>query len=200
MRFSFAAAAAVLLPALAMAEDLLFIDSLEHQEYSEAIGTLGLTAKVVTEAEWRAMTTADFAAFKAIVIADPSCGSVSSIQFLDDTKATWSPAVLGNMVLIGMFIRLYVGGVGVGEFRRERLPYFLEGKMRLLTWDIADRHGPKFPFWHWRRAEPHRQRYQVRCRRYLDRRPNSPHWSLLRSIMLLHQRRLGHRERAIDVR
>ncbi|KAH0555803.1 hypothetical protein GP486_006253 [Trichoglossum hirsutum] len=101
MKFSVtAAAAALLLPALAAAEDLLFIDSLEFSEYSEAIGTLGMTAKAVSEADWRAMSTADFAAFKAIVIADPSCGGLSQIQFLDDTKATWSPAVLGNMVLI----------------------------------------------------------------------------------------------------
>ena len=55
------------LAACVVAEDLLFIDSLQDKEYDEAIA-LGYTAKVVTETEWRAMTTADFAAFKAIVI------------------------------------------------------------------------------------------------------------------------------------
>lgn len=100
--FTAAAAAAALLLAPALAEDLLFIDSLEFQEYNEAITTLGMTAKAVSESEWRAMTTADFAKYKAIVIADPSCGSLSDIQFLDDTKTVWSPAVLGNMILIGM--------------------------------------------------------------------------------------------------
>lgn len=48
------------------------------------------------------MTTADFAKYKAIVIPDCLCNtSLSTIQFLDDTKRVWSPAVTGNMVLIG---------------------------------------------------------------------------------------------------
>ena len=48
------------------------------------------------------MTTADFAKYKAIVIPDPSCNaSLETIQFLDDTKKIWSPAVSGNMVIIG---------------------------------------------------------------------------------------------------
>jgi cysteine-rich repeat protein len=89
------------LAACVVAEDLLFIDSLQDKEYDEAIA-LGYTAKVVTETEWRAMTTADFAAFKAIVISDPECGDISQIKFLEDTKAVWSPAILGNMILIGI--------------------------------------------------------------------------------------------------
>jgi hypothetical protein len=47
------------------------------------------------------MTTADFAKYKAIIIPDPNCGSEDKIDFLKDTKAAWSPAVLGNMILIG---------------------------------------------------------------------------------------------------
>ncbi len=37
------------LAASVLAEDVLFVDQFEYEEYSEAIGTLGLTAKVVTE-------------------------------------------------------------------------------------------------------------------------------------------------------
>lgn len=51
------------------------------------------------------MTTAEFAAFKAIVIADPDCStSPSDVQFLTDTKNTWGPAVQGNIVVIGKII------------------------------------------------------------------------------------------------
>ncbi|CZR67440.1 related to glucan 1,4-alpha-glucosidase [Phialocephala subalpina] len=86
----------------ALAEDLLFVDVFEYEEYNEAITTLGMTAKVVTETDWRAMTTADFASYKAIVLADPSCSSDPTIlEFLVDTKDVWGPAVEGNMVLIG---------------------------------------------------------------------------------------------------
>ncbi|KAH8896575.1 hypothetical protein GQ53DRAFT_889812 [Thozetella sp. PMI_491] len=104
------AALAMSAAALVLAEDLLFIDSLEYVEYSEATTKLGYSAKVVTEAEWRAMTTADFAKFKAIVISDPYCGgSTAEIQFLDDTKAVWSPAIGGNIVLIGTDPSLHSG-------------------------------------------------------------------------------------------
>jgi hypothetical protein len=49
------------------------------------------------------MTTTDFAAFKAIVIADPNCATdPTDLAFLHDTNTVWGPAVQGNIVLIGM--------------------------------------------------------------------------------------------------
>jgi hypothetical protein len=97
------------LAATALAEDLLFVDTFEYDEYFEATTTLGMTAKVVSVADWATMSTADFAAFKAIVIADPDCSSDPSIlQFLVDSKNTWGPAVQGNMVIIGKTIEAYV--------------------------------------------------------------------------------------------
>jgi cysteine-rich repeat protein len=48
------------------------------------------------------MSTADFASYKAIVLADPSCsGDPTILKFLTETKNTWGPAVQGNMILIG---------------------------------------------------------------------------------------------------
>ncbi|ESZ89616.1 hypothetical protein SBOR_10000 [Sclerotinia borealis F-4128] len=86
----------------ALAEDLLFVDTFEFKEFAEATSALGYTTKVVSEAQWKTMTTAEFAAFKAIVIADPDCStSPSDVQFLTDTKNTWGPAVQGNIVVIG---------------------------------------------------------------------------------------------------
>ncbi|RAL58647.1 hypothetical protein DID88_003011 [Monilinia fructigena] len=84
------------------AEDLLFVDTFEFKEFAEATSALGFTTKVVSEAQWKTMTAAEFAAFKAIVIADPDCStSPSDVQFLTDTKNTWGPAVQGNIVVIG---------------------------------------------------------------------------------------------------
>jgi hypothetical protein len=97
------------LTASTMAEDLLFVDNFEYDEYTEATTTLGYSVKVVSEAEWSAMTTADFAAFKAIVIADPDCSSdPTDVAFLASTNTIWGPAVQGNIVLIGMYIAHYV--------------------------------------------------------------------------------------------
>lgn len=57
------------------------------------------------------MTTADFAKFKAIIIPDPDCVyDTSPIKFFEDTKAVWSPAVTGNVVLIGTDPTLHSGG------------------------------------------------------------------------------------------
>jgi len=54
------------------------------------------------EDEWNGMTTADFAKYKAIIIPDCLCNtSLETIDFLDESKSVWSPAVMGNMVLIG---------------------------------------------------------------------------------------------------
>lgn len=56
---------------------------------------------MATPEEWNSYTTADFEKYKAIVIPDPDCGSVDDIAFLDATKEAWSPAILGNIILIG---------------------------------------------------------------------------------------------------
>jgi hypothetical protein len=92
------------LAASIMAEDVLFVDTFQYVEYTETLNTLGLSAKVVTVDQWNAMTTADFAAFKSIVLSDPDCaGDTTDIQFLVDSKDVWGPAVQGNIVLIGVF-------------------------------------------------------------------------------------------------
>jgi hypothetical protein len=105
MRFSSLAALAALTVS-ALAEDLLFVEHLTGREIDEA-ATLGFTTKTVTETEWKAMTTTDFAAFKAIIIGD-NFGSqdLNLIQFLADTKNVWGPAVTGNIIIHGIYITM----------------------------------------------------------------------------------------------
>ncbi|KAK3689803.1 hypothetical protein B0T22DRAFT_441258 [Podospora appendiculata] len=92
------------LASLGLAQDVLFphMHGLKYSELDQAV-KLGLTTHVCKdEEEWYGMTTADFAKYKAIVIPDCMCNtSLTTIKFLDDTKKTWSPAVTGNMVIIG---------------------------------------------------------------------------------------------------
>ncbi|KAK4444952.1 hypothetical protein QBC34DRAFT_384702 [Podospora aff. communis PSN243] len=89
---------------LALATDVLIphMHGLKYSEYDQ-VTKLGLTAHVCKdEDEWASMTTADFAKYKAIIIPDCMCNSsLSTIKFLNDTKRVWSPAVTGNMVIIG---------------------------------------------------------------------------------------------------
>jgi cysteine-rich repeat protein len=85
----------------ALAEDVLLVDTLLGREQDRA-QALGFTTKVVTEAEWKGMTTSDFSTFKAIVIGDEfGSNDLSLIQFLVDTKDVWGPAVQGNMIIHG---------------------------------------------------------------------------------------------------
>lgn len=94
--------------AFAAAEDLLFPQlypghNLYSNEYSRAQG-LNMTIKLVEKEEWANMTTADFAAFKAIILADTVSADRSLLNFLNNTKGVWGPAVEGNVVLIGMSV------------------------------------------------------------------------------------------------
>jgi hypothetical protein len=88
--------------ATAVAEDLLFLSDYTFKEYDEAI-RLGYSIKLVNETEWSAMTTADFAKFKAIIVPDPDCVYAESLQidFLEKSTDVWGPAVEGNIILIG---------------------------------------------------------------------------------------------------
>jgi hypothetical protein len=87
---------------LALAEDLLFLTGITGDEITHA-QSLGYTTKTVTTTEWLAMTSADFAKYKAIVMGDPYCVSNDEgVKILADTKDVWGPAVTGNMIIIGM--------------------------------------------------------------------------------------------------
>lgn len=104
----------------AMAEDLLFYDNMTYVEYTRATTVLNYTgillppprspssadpfviiARIATPDQWNTMTAADFALYKAIIIPDPSCGNLSRIDFLENTKAAWSPAIQGNIIIVG---------------------------------------------------------------------------------------------------
>ncbi|CAK7272139.1 hypothetical protein SEPCBS119000_004968 [Sporothrix epigloea] len=90
---------AALAGAAQAAQDLLFYQGMTFTEYKQALA-LNYTVHIASPTEWYAMTTADFAQYKAIVVPDPDCGSLDQIQFLNDTRAAWSPAVAGNVIVM----------------------------------------------------------------------------------------------------
>jgi hypothetical protein len=111
------------LVASTVAEDLLFIDSLKGQEYNEASATDGFTVKAVTPAQWSAMTTMEFAAYKAIIFADQYGGAdAATLQLIEDTKAVWSPAVTGNMIIIGKYETIIFCSNPKTNMRKEPIP------------------------------------------------------------------------------
>jgi hypothetical protein len=74
-----------------------------------ADSTPGFSVTAWNTTQWASATTAQFAAFDVIVIADCSGGSTSGSCFTDpsiwstaiSTESVWSPAVTGNVLVIG---------------------------------------------------------------------------------------------------
>jgi len=64
----------------------------------------GKTVVKKTPADWLLMTTADFASYDAIVLADPTCqtgGETGAIAAAVASAATWGAAADGNVIIIG---------------------------------------------------------------------------------------------------
>lgn len=68
---------------------------------ARAATALGLQVDVLTETQWRALSQADVANYRAIVLGDPTCGSVSAAAAAAETTRTWGPALTGNIVVVG---------------------------------------------------------------------------------------------------
>ena len=80
-------------------------DSLEAQDAA----AMGYQVDIKDATWWGdpSRTTADFAAYRAIIIGDPNCDGVSSpeyqnaMQVVESTVNIWGPAVKGNVIVIG---------------------------------------------------------------------------------------------------
>jgi hypothetical protein len=109
--------AAVSSPAHAAADQVLILgstvsggaSSLEAQEVSAQ----GFSPVVVDDSTWEGMTKAQFAAYRAIVIGDPTCGNYDDTSHLTaalSNPGTWGGAVNGNVLIIGTDPVYHSGG------------------------------------------------------------------------------------------
>ena len=85
---------------------------------------LGFNVTVASDATWQGMTTAQFQAYDAIVIGDPTCGSGG--LGASANRVTWSAAVSGAIVVIGTD-PIYHQTEGIGEDR------LIENGLRFAT-------------------------------------------------------------------
>ncbi|HYI15235.1 MAG TPA: PKD domain-containing protein, partial [Thermomicrobiales bacterium] len=69
-------------------------------EYFEA-RRLGLTPRIIDTNEWQAMTAAEFASYKAIVLGDNFGTQAGPINQAATNSANWKPAVTGNIIVLG---------------------------------------------------------------------------------------------------
>ena len=68
---------------------------------ANAAAGLGYTADVVDSTAWAALTQAQFDSYRAIILGDPTCGDIGSVDAAVANRAVWSPIVDGNVVIIG---------------------------------------------------------------------------------------------------
>jgi len=65
---------------------------------------LGFNVEIASDVDWAAKSTADFATYRAIILGDATCPGVGTSPWLDAAEANraiWTPAITGNVVVIG---------------------------------------------------------------------------------------------------
>jgi hypothetical protein len=80
--------------------DKTVVDGINSTESTDA-QALGYGVDVVTDPTWAAMTGAQFASYRAIIIGDPHCGDETSWAAASANTGTWGPVVNGNVMAIG---------------------------------------------------------------------------------------------------
>ncbi|MCU1589924.1 MAG: hypothetical protein JWP11_1180 [Frankiales bacterium] len=103
--------------------------SLEAQQAAAA----GFAVTFVSGAQWGAMTAADFGQYDALVVGDPTCGSVDAS--VTNNVSTWAPVVMGkaggrtlagNRVVVGtdpVFHRVYSGRTGADHLIQDGIAF-----------------------------------------------------------------------------
>src|SRR5262245_34763205 len=89
-------------PAAAQADKVLVLGSSvvgANSPEVQRITALGFEAEVVSNADWASKTASDFAAYRAIVLGDASCGG--SVAAAEANADIWGPVIDGNVILIG---------------------------------------------------------------------------------------------------
>ncbi len=69
-----------------------------------AAAAAGHTVVIASDAMWSAMSAADFASYRALVLGDATCPGVGTVPWLvapEGNRGTWGPVVNGNVIVIG---------------------------------------------------------------------------------------------------
>lgn len=87
------------------------VSGLSSQEAASA-ARLGFTIEVVTPTQWAAKTAADFGTYRAIILGDPSCGSLTAVSAAVNNRGNWGSAVNGNVIIAGTSPVFFTRGPG----------------------------------------------------------------------------------------
>lgn len=68
---------------------------------AKAAAEKGYGVDIVDAATWSSMTAEQFAAYRAIVLGDPTCGDESLVAAAEANALTWGPVINGNIEIFG---------------------------------------------------------------------------------------------------
>lgn len=87
-------------------------------EEDKAATDFGYNTTIVTDSEWANMSTVDFALYDAVIVPDLNTDYITSLDFLNKSKDIWSPAITGNIIIIGESIHCFNGEYSLDSCRR----------------------------------------------------------------------------------
>ncbi|MBI4311894.1 MAG: hypothetical protein HY681_08935, partial [Chloroflexi bacterium] len=90
----------------------------------QAAAALGHTVTVVDNATWASMTAAQFAAYRAIILGDPTCNS-SPLATAAANAGVWGPVITGNVIINGTD-PVYHLGQGGGELTNKGVAFAVD--------------------------------------------------------------------------
>jgi hypothetical protein len=92
--------------------------------------TAGYDVRIADEDKWLTFTTEDFATYDAIVVGDPACDPYENPDYMATVQATrdvWSPAVTGNVIVIGSDPMYHQRRQGAVDLTRNAMDFAASG-------------------------------------------------------------------------
>ncbi|WP_224370605.1 DUF5011 domain-containing protein [Hyalangium versicolor] len=73
----------------------------EDSVEAAAVREYGMAVTVATDAQWAAMTPADFASYRVIILGDASCANLDVVSAAVANRHIWGPTITGNIFIAG---------------------------------------------------------------------------------------------------
>ncbi|KAF8423297.1 hypothetical protein EV426DRAFT_508879, partial [Tirmania nivea] len=93
---------------------------------------LGFTVVALDPPAWSTLTTEDCKTYRAIILPDPNCSrfSPSILAPVEENRAVWSPAVTGNVVVVGTDPTFHRSIRGATVLMQESIKFVTDDKRR----------------------------------------------------------------------
>jgi hypothetical protein len=97
-----------------------------NSQEAVAARSFGMTVEVVTPIQWGAKTAADFATYRAIILGDAKCVSLTAINAAMANRNVWGPMINGNVIVVGTSPALHTGSSSVpGPLTKDSIAFAL---------------------------------------------------------------------------